>query len=112
MSNKDFSELYAETRENHGRLHKMHLSDVNIWFVEQSGRGEAGTVESCVDFGVITCKGSVIITKDHGAYLKINDQYWVMVGRGVGGAMLHDLDIINLLINEGEHVATIIDPGM
>lgn len=112
MSNKDFSELYAETRENHGRLHKMHLSDVNIWFVEQSGRGEAGTVESCVDFGVITCKGSVIITKDHGTYLKINDQYWVAVGRNVGHGMLHDLDIINLLINEGEHVATIIDPGM
>lgn len=82
MSNKDFSELYEETRENHDRLHKMHLSDVNIWFVEQSGRGEAGTVESCDDFGAITCKGSVIITKDHGTYLKINDQYWVPVKVG------------------------------
>ena len=112
MANKEFKELYEETRESHGRLHKMQLSDVNIWFVEQSGRGEAGTVESCVDFGVITCKGSVIITKDHGAYLKINDQYWVIVSSGAAYAMLHDLDIINILINEGEHVATIIDPGM
>lgn len=112
MSNKEFSELYEETRTNHGRLHKMHLSDVNIWFVEQSGRGEAGTVESCVDFGDITCKGSIIITKDHGTYLKINDQYWVPVKVGGASGMWHDLDIINLLINEGEHVATIIDPGM
>lgn len=112
MANKDFSELYKETRANHDRLHKMHLSDVNIWFVEHSGRGEAGTVESCVDFGVITCKGSVIITKDHGTYLKINDQYWVPVKVGGASGMWHDLDIINLLINEGEHVATIIDPGM
>lgn len=112
MSNKNFSELYAETRENHSRLHKMHLSDVNIWFVEQSGRGVAGTVESCVDFGDITCKGSIIITKDHGTYLKINDQYWVSVKVGGASGMWHDLDIINLLINEGEHVATIIDPGM
>lgn len=112
MSNKGFSELYEETRANHDRLHKIQLSDVNIWFVEQGGRGNAGTVESCVDFGVITCKGSVIITKDHGAYLKISEQYWVTVGRSAGRRMLHDLDIINLLINEGEHVATIIDPGM
>lgn len=112
MANKEFKELYEETRENHRRLHKMQLSDVNIWFVEQSGRGEAGTVESCVDFGVITYKGSVILTKDHGVYLKINGQYWVTVGRDVTHAMLHDLDIIDILVNEGEHVATIIDPGV
>lgn len=112
MANKDFSEIYEATRTNHGRLHKMHLSDVNIWFVEQGGRGEAGTVESCVDFGTITCKGSVIITKDHGTYLKINDQYWASVKAGGIGGLWHDLDIINILINEGDHVATIIDPGM
>lgn len=114
MANKNFIELYKETQKNHNTLHHMTLVDVNIWFVEQGGEGSTGTIESCFDFGIITCKGSVIITKEHGVYLKIDDQHWVSAGCGVTYEMLHDLDIIKFLIIESEddHVATVIDPGM
>ena len=112
MSNKEFIDLYDQTRENHHKLHSMLIDDLNVWFVDGLGQRENAEIQDCRDFAAITAKGAVIDTDDHGTWLKISDQYWVDVAKGVG-SLAHDLDLVMFILREKEHnnhTATIIDP--
>lgn len=55
----------------------------------------------------------MIITKDHGVWLKINDQNWTEPTTGED-RVVHDLDILKFITTESDesgHVAVIVDPG-
>lgn len=55
----------------------------------------------------------MIITKDHGVWLKINDQNWTEPATGEDSAV-YDLDILKFITTESDEygpVAVIIDPG-
>lgn len=112
MSNTEFLDLYDQTRENHSKLHSMLINDLNVWFVDCMGQRQKGVIEDCRDFGTITAKGAVVVIGDYGTWLKITDQYWINVDRGVD-SLVHDLDILKFLISKAEDggMATIIDPG-
>lgn len=81
--NKEFIEFYNQTRENHIRMHTWDIRGLSVWYVSGFGKREATTVLDCRDFGAITTKGCMIITKDHGVWLKINDQNWTEPATGV-----------------------------
>lgn len=111
--NKKFIEFYNQTRENHIRMHTWDIHGLSVWCVTGFGKREATTVLDCRDFGAITTKGCMIITHDHGVWLKINDQNWTEPTTGKD-RVVHDLDILKFIITEsdnGGHVATIVDPG-
>lgn len=111
MSNHEFIELYEQTRENHNKLHNMHIDDLTVWFVSGMNKRESAMIADCRDFGAITVKGSVIITHGHGTWLKVTDQYWVDVLGGQDN-LAHDLDLVWYIIAENKdgRTATIIDP--
>lgn len=111
--NKKFIEFYNQTRENHIRMHTWDINGLSVWFVSGFGKREVTTVLDCRDFGAITTKGCMIITHDHGVWLKINDQNWTEPGTGEDH-VAHDLDILKFITTESDndgHVATIVDPG-
>lgn len=111
--NKKFIEFYNQTRENHIRMHTWDINGLSVWYVSGFGKREVTTVLDCRDFGAITTKGCMIITKDHGVWLKINDQNWTEPATGEY-RVVHDLDILKFIITESDndgHVATIVDPG-
>lgn len=113
MSNKEFIDLYGQTRENHNKLHSFIINDLKVWFVDGMGQRQTAQIEDCHDFAAITEKGCVVITDDHGTWLKITDQYWVNVAEGMN-SLAHDLDLVMFILTENEHsghIATIIDPG-
>jgi len=112
-NNEEFMKLYDQTRENHVKLHSWDIQGLSVWFVEGLGKREATTVLDCRDFGAITTKGCMIITKNHGIWLKINDQNWTEPTTGED-RVVHDLDILKFIITESDesgHVAVIVDPG-
>lgn len=111
-NNEEFMKLYDQTRENHVKLHNFIINDLTVWFVEGLGQRQKGEIADCRDFGAITVRGSVIITHDHGVWMKVNSQYWYNPITGQD-SLMHDLDILRLLLTESEggHIATIIDPG-
>ena len=111
--NKEFFELYNKTRENHVKMHTWDIHGLSVWYVTGFGKREVVTVLDCRDFAAITTKGSMIITKDHGVWLKINDQNWTEPTTGED-SVVHDLDILKFITTESDesgHVAVIIDPG-
>lgn len=113
MSNNEESmKLYDQTRENHIKLHKWDIPGPSVWYVMGFGKREATTVLDCRDFGAITTKGCMVITYDHGVWVKVNSQYWNNLITGQD-SLMHDLDILRFLLTESEggHIATIIDPG-
>ena len=112
MSNKEFIDLYDQTRENYNKLHNMVINAMSVWFVDCMGRRQSGVVVDCHDFNTITTKGTVAVIGDYGVWLKITDKYWVNVANGVD-SLVHDLDILKFLITKAEDgdMATIIDPG-
>ena len=111
--NKEFIELYNKTRENYNTLHGWDIHNLSMWYVEGFGKREAATALDCHDFAAITTKGCVIITHDHGVWLKINDQDWTEPTTGED-RVVHDIDILKFIVTESDeygHVATIVDPG-
>lgn len=55
----------------------------------------------------------MIITKDLGVWLKINDQNWTEPTTDED-SVVHDLDILKFITTESDeygHVAVIVDPG-
>lgn len=111
--NKEFFELYNKTRENHVKMHTWDILGLSVWHVTGFGKWEVATVLDCRDFAAITKKGCMIITKDHGIWLKINDQNWTEPTTGED-SVVHDLDILKFITTESDesgHVAVIIDPG-
>ena len=110
--NKGFIELYDQTRENHNKLHNWDLYGLSVWFIKSFDDRQIAEIADCRDFAAITAKGSMLITNDHGTWVKINTQYWFnpVTGRD---SLMHDLDVLKFIItesNEGK-VATIVDPG-
>lgn len=111
--NKKFIEFYNQTRENHVRMRAWDIDGLSVWYVSGFGKREAITDLDCRDFGGITTKGCMIITHDHGVWLKINDHNWTEPTTGED-RVVHDLDILKFITIESdydEHVATIVDPG-
>lgn len=109
--NKEFIEFYNQTRENHIKLHGWDIHNLSVRYVEGFGKREMATVLDCRDFAAITTKGCMIITENHGVWLKINDQNWTEPTTGMD-RVVHDLDILKFITTESDEgkVATIIDP--
>ena len=109
--NKEFIDLYNQTRENHIRMHTWDIRGLSVWYVTGFGKREATTVLDCRDFAAITTKGCMTITENHGVWLKINDQNWTEPTTGED-RVVHDLDILTFITTESDEgkVATIIDP--
>ena len=115
MSNNEFTKLYNETKKNRDKLYSMTINDLKVWFVEANGLANVRDVESCVDFAAITDRCSVVISKNLGPFLKVNDGYWVRTEPAVYKKLWSDLDLVDLLIYEYEdsdYIATVIDPGL
>lgn len=110
-NNKEFFELYTQTRLNHNKLHHWELDNLTVGVVKGRGRRRDVDILSCHHFGVITTEGCVVVTHDHGVWLKVNSEQWFnpVTNQSV---LRHDLDIVRLLIIEADKgkVATIIDP--
>ena len=110
--NKEFIELYEQTRQNHSKLHHWEIDGLKVWFVEGSGRRQTWNITDCRDFADMTVKGCVVVTHDHSVWLKVNTQQWINPTTNKD-ILIHDLDIVKLLVAESDtgKVATIIDPG-
>lgn len=109
--NKEFFELYNKTRENHIRMHTWDIHGLSVRRIMGFGKWEVTTVLDCRDFAAITKKGCIIITDDHGVWLKINDQNWTEPATGED-RVVHDLDILKFITIESDesgYVATIVD---
>lgn len=110
--NKGFMELYEQTRENHNKLHNWDLYGLSVWFVEGLDKRQVAEIADCHDFAAITEKGCVLITNNHGIWVKINTQYWFNPVTDQD-SLMHDLDVLKFLITESDEgkVAAIIGPG-
>ena len=110
--NNKFIEFYNQTRDNHIRMHTWGIHGLSMYFVTGFGKRKATSVLHCSDFAAVATKGCMIITHDHGVWLKINDQNWTEPSTGED-RVVHDLDILKSIITEsGEgKVATIVDLG-
>lgn len=91
-------------------LHTMTLDKVKILYVGGVGKREVTTILSCEDFNDLTPKGSVVVTEEHGTYLKVTDQHWVTVNRFESEGIRHDADVFFALILEQDRVNVLIDP--
>lgn len=110
--NKEFFELYEQTRQNHSKLHHWEIDGLNVWAVKGPGRRQNTDIPNCVDFAVITTEGCVVVTHDHGVWLKVNSEQWFNPITNED-FLMHDLDILKFLVSEADEgkVATIIDLG-
>lgn len=115
MANNEFTKLYNETQINYMKLRNMPITELKVWFVEANGLGNVRDAESCVDFAAITDRGSVVISRSLGPFLKINDGYWVRTEPEASKKLWSDLDLVDHLIYEYEdndYIATVINPGL
>lgn len=108
MSNNEFLELYAETRDNIDKLQDIEIMGLNVWSVDYNGYGEVLAVESVRKFGSITRHGSVVSTPSKGMFLKIRGNCWVRTSLGASKVLLNDVDIIKKLLNDRDYVATLL----
>lgn len=111
MNNQEYIDTFDEVRDVYKKLHTMPLDKVKIMYVEGVGKREVATVLSCEDFKDITTKGSVVVTEKHGTFLKVTDQHWVTVNRFESESILHDADVLRVLILEQDHINVLIEPG-
>ena len=111
MNNQEYIDTFDEVRDGYKKLHTMVLDPIKILYVEGVGRREVTTVLSCKDFNAITTKGSVVVTKKHGAFLKVTGQHWVTVNRFDAEGIRHDADVLLALILEQDQGNVLIDPG-
>lgn len=70
MNNQEYIDTFDEVRTGYKKLHTMGLDKVKILHIEGVGKREVVTIASCEDFNDITPKGSVVVTKKHGTFLK------------------------------------------
>lgn len=115
MANNEFTKLYNEIQTDLMKLRNMAINDFKVWFVGQNGLGNAADIVDCVDFAAITDRGSVVISRNLGPFLKVNDGYWVRTEPAASKKLWSNLDLVNQLINEyedNEYIATVIDPGL
>lgn len=111
MNNQEYIDTFDEVRDGYKKLHTMGLDKVKILYVEGVGKREVVTIASCEDFNGITPKGSVVVTKEHGIFLKVTDQHWVTASRFEAESIRHDADVLFGLILEQDHVNVLIEPG-
>ena len=111
MSNQEYIDAFDEVRAGYKKLHTMPISKVEILRVEGVGKREVATILSCEGFNDIAPKGSVVVTKEHGTYLKVTDQHWVTVDRFESEGVRHDADVLLVLILEQDCVNVLIAPG-
>lgn len=111
MNNQEYIDTFDEVRDGYKKLHTMGIDKVRILHVGGVGKREVATILSCEDFNAITTKGSVVVTKNRGAFLKVTDQHWVTVSRFEAEGIRHDADVLLALILEQDYVNVLIDPG-
>ena len=111
MNNQEYIDTFDEVRAGHKKLHTMSLDGVRILRVGGVGKREIATILSCEDFNAMTPKGSVVITKNRGTYLKVTNQHWVTVNCLEFEAIRHDADVLLALIREQDCVNVLIDPA-
>lgn len=110
MNNQEYVDTFDEVQDGYKKLHTMTLDKVEIMRVAGVGKREVAAVWSCEDFNVITTKGSVVVTENHGTFLKVADQHWVTVNRFEAEGIRHDADVLLALILEQDRVNVLIDP--
>ena len=110
MNNQEYIDTFDEVRDGYKKLHTMVLDTIKIMYVGGVGKREVVTILSCKDFNDITTKGSVVVTKNHGTFLKVTDQHWVTVNRFEAEGIRHDADVLLALILEQDCVNMLIDP--
>lgn len=111
MNNQQYIDTFDKVRDGYKKLHKMIIDGVKILYVEAVGKREVATILSCEDFNAITSKGSVVLTENHGTFLKVTDQYWVTVNRFEAERIRQDADVLFALILEQDCINVLIDPG-
>ena len=110
MNKQEYIDTFDEVRDGYWKLHTMALDKVKILCVGGVGKREVATILSCEDFKDITSKGSVVVTEEHGTFLKVTDQHWVTVNRFGAECIRHDADVLLALILEQDRVNMLIDP--
>lgn len=111
MNNQEYIDTFDEVRDGYKKLHTMTLDPIKIMCVAGVGKREVATILSCEDFNDMTAKGSVVVTENHGTYLKVTDQHWVTVNHFEAGGIRHDADVLLALILEQDCVNVLIEPG-
>lgn len=110
MSDNEFCELWAETQGKLSKLRDVPIDDINIWCVAHNGLGAPVSIGSCRDFCSVARRGSIIVMRGIGTYLKVHREYWVRATPGATGLVLfHDTDIIYKLLRDRDHVATLLN---
>ena len=89
--------LWAETQGKLSKLRDAPIDVLNIWCVDHNGLGAPVSIGSCWDFCFVARRGSIIVMRDIGAYLKVHREYWL-------GA-----DIIHMLLRDRDQVATLLN---
>lgn len=111
MSNQEYIDTFDEVRDGYKKLHTMALDKVELLYVGGVGKREFVTILSCEDFYDLTPKGSVVVTKNRGAYLKVTNQHWVTVNSFGAECIRHDADVLLDLILEQDYINALIEPG-
>ena len=110
MNNQEYIDTFDEVRDGYKKLHTMDLDVVKIMRVGGVGKRKVTTIPSCEDFNAMTTKGSVVVTKNRGAFLKVTDQHWVTVNHLETEGIRHDADVLLALILEQDCVNALIEP--
>lgn len=110
MNNLEYLDTFDEVRAVYKKLHTMALDKVKILYVKGVSKREVATIMSCEDFNTITDKGSVVVTENHGTFLKVTDQHWVTVNHFESEGIRHDADVLLALILEQDRINVLIDP--
>ena len=111
MNNREYIDAFDGVRDGYRKLHTMGLDGVRIMRVGGVGKREVVTILSCGGFNGMTVKGSVVVTEEHGAFLKVTGQHWVTVNRCESEGIRHDVDVLLALILEQGCVNVLIDPA-
>ena len=111
MNNQEYIDTFDEVRTSYKKLHTMGLDKVKVLYAQGIGKREVATILSCEDFNDLTPKGSVVVTKKHGTFLKVTDQHWVTVSCFESESVRHDADVLLALILEQDCVNVLIEPG-
>ena len=82
MSNDTFQELYDRLIDDNIRLRNTGIDGLRVWSVDYNGYGGTVAIETAQALESITNPGSVIVTAQHGAFLKIRSRCWVRTAIG------------------------------
>ena len=110
MNNQEYVDTFDEVRACYKKLHAMGLDEVKILHVGGVGKREVATITSCLDFNKMAPRGSVVLTQERGAFLKVTDQHWVTVNAFNAERIRNDADVLLALILEQDSINVLIDP--